>query len=322
MLAHIYAHSAATLTEFSYVEVGPGCDCAIVRTVERSLLKTDSVVEGVHFIPATPIDLIARKAVARALSDIAAMAGTPRACLAACVLPFGYPHAHELFDRVRFWATHYNCPVVGGDIASHPRQLSQHNNHTAPLILTISVLGDAHPTVLAPRWGARVDDNVYVSGALGGSLGSDMLGRHLRPTPRLELARWLADTFNVTLHSMMDISDGLGRDCARLAHASNVSVELHEALIPIHPDVSVLTPLVSAPLPTALNPRTLHALSDGEDYELLFTVAPDTPIPPAFGNIPLTHIGNVTKPGPYGSMLRTIAGETIDASALGFEHGS
>jgi thiamine-monophosphate kinase len=317
LLSHIYAHSGNLPSEFTYVEVGPGSDCAIVHTGERSLLKVDSVIEGVHFISTTPVDLIAYKAIARPLSDIAAMAGTPRAALAACVLPRGYEHAQQLFDRVRFWASHYSCPLVGGDIASHPRGTDERTVISAPLILTISILGTAHPTVRALRSGAKVGDDVYVSGALGGSLGHDKLGRHLRPAPRLNLARWLADTLNVTLHAMMDLSDGLGRDAGRIALASNVSIELHEQRIPVHRDVPASLDARASP-----SDRTLHALSDGEDYELLFTVAHGTPVPAEYDSVPLTYIGNVISQDARACTLVTLSGERIDVSALGFEHST
>src|SRR6186713_2790095 len=99
LLSHIYARSQDLSARFPYILAGPGHDCASIKTpASISLLKVDQLVEHRHFTPATPLDLIARKAVARAVSDIAASGGTPLAALAAATLPPNYPHANELFD--------------------------------------------------------------------------------------------------------------------------------------------------------------------------------------------------------------------------------
>src|SRR5262245_9051931 len=115
LLSHIFRRSAGLCAAYPHVLVGPGDDCAVLAPPGggQLLLKVDQLVEGRHFAPPprTPIDLIARKSIARALSDIAAMGGTPSAALAAATLPAGCGYADELFDRMAHWARHWGCPL-------------------------------------------------------------------------------------------------------------------------------------------------------------------------------------------------------------------
>lgn len=297
LLSHIYGRSATLSREFPQVLVGPGDDCAVVATPGASLLKVDMVIEGVHFIPGTPVELIARKAVARAVSDIAAMAGRPLAALAACVLPRAWnaARADALFDAAAAVAREFGCPLVGGDIAVHD----------GPLCLSVTIVGTPHPAVTPRRGGVKAGDAIYVTGALGGSLGSDRMGRHLRPVPRLEEAAWLATTLGRDLHAMMDISDGLGIDAGRMAAASGVSIVLEESRVPVHPDAS--------------SPR--GAIYDGEDHELLFVAPRGVTLPPrcpATG-VAWTLVGRAEE-GPGASWLEEPTGTRIDVSNRGFTH--
>jgi thiamine-monophosphate kinase len=289
---------------FPGVLLGPGDDCALVDPRGPVLLTVDHVVAGRHVpewsaggVSDALIDLTARKAMARSISDIAAMAGTPIASLATACLPawLSQSSANALFDRMKFWAERWHAPLVGGDIASLAA------NQPGPLVLTSTVLGRPHATrgpVL--RSGARIGDGVYVTGALGGSLAS---GRHATFEPRVTEARALADTLGPDLTAMMDLSDGLGLDGARLARASGVRLELDARALPLHADVV----------------ETMAAIADGEDYELLFTARS---MPPASlsagGPVPVTRIGTVVA-GEPGCWLRTESG-LIDASRLGWDH--
>lgn len=294
LLAHIARRSADLSDLFPQVVVGPGHDCAVVRAGGCDiLLKADQVVEGRHFLPSTPIGLIARKAIARPLSDLAAAAGTPLAALAAAQLPPDYPHADDLFDALASHARAFGCPLVGGDIAAGAGPL---------LSLSITVVGLPHPSrgpVL--RSGARPGDRVYVTGALGNSFG-DGFGKHLSFTPRLAEARALADALGQNLHAMMDISDGVGLDTDRLARASGVAIDLTLEHLPVSPGAT----------PNG-------ALRDGEDYELLFAAAgPLPPLGPGF-TTPITRIGTVL-PG-EGAFVLTSDGRRTPASALGWNPG-
>jgi thiamine-monophosphate kinase len=303
LLAHIYEHSAALAGAFPQVVVGPGHDCAVIATPggECLLLKVDQVVSGRHFrpFPETSIDLIARKAVARAISDIAAAGGTPTACMVGAVLPDTFEQATELFDSLRAWAASWGCPLVGGDTATLGRQGSQ-------LVLSVSVVGNPDPRrgpVL--RSGAAPGDAIYMTGEAGGSLDrATGGGHHLLFEPRLAESRWLCDTLGDDLHAMMDISDGVGRDAGRMAAASGVRFRLESAALPLRAGIT----------------DWRRGAGDGEDYELLFTLPANRALS---ASVPkpvtrLTRIGSVER----GSGCVIVAdGQELDASNLGFEHG-
>lgn len=240
LLDHIYGRTAASIPG---VLVGPGDDCALVEAGEgRVLIAVDQLIAGRHFDPAdTPLDLVARKAIARNVSDIAAMAGTPLYTLCAACLPEGFARADELFDRMHAWATRFGCPLVGGDIA----------RSEGPLALGVTIVGSEHAERGAVlRSGARAGDCVFVTGPLGASYET---GWHLRFEPRVETAQRLASTLGERLHAMIDLSDGLGLDGARVAQASGVHLELEAEAIPVREGAA----------------GWREATRDGEDYELL-----------------------------------------------------
>jgi thiamine-monophosphate kinase len=308
LLTHIYTRSRDLTGAFPHILVGPGDDCAVVATPsgDQLLLKVDQVISGRHFrpIPATPIDLVARKAIARAVSDIAAMGGTPSCALAAATLPPDCSYANELFDAMARWALHWGCPLVGGDIGVG-------SDGTEALVLGVTIIGHPHATrgpVL--RSGARPGDAVYVTGSLGGSLDpATGLGRHLAFEPRLAEARWLCDLLGPDLHALMDISDGLGRDAARLARASGGSVNIDASLIPLGPGAA----------------GWRSGAADGEDYELLLAVPANAPVPsscPVTGTA-VTRIG-VIGPAPVlrepNCIIHTPQGPT-PGDELGWDHG-
>lgn len=292
LLAHIYRRSAG-ISGDGGVLVGPGDDAAVVRTDrgETLLLTTDQLVGRRHFEPGADVDLIARKAIARSVSDIAAMAGRCRWGVATGAIPRSFADADALFDAMARWARHWSCPLVGGDIAATD----------GPLLLTATIVGEP-ATARGPvlRSTAREGDGVYVTGALGDSFAS---GRHLRFEPRLEEAAWLATTVGDRLHAMMDISDGLGRDAGRVALASGVRIELLAAAIPRAPGAR----------------DWRQAASQGEDYELLFTAAGEVDASTP-GGTPITRVGEVL-PG-SGCVVRLEDGTLIDASRLGYDHGA
>lgn len=307
LLRHIYTRSS-DLSRFGQVVIGPGDDCAVLQTPsgDHLLLTVDQVVEGRHFDPVTDpsrssvLDGIARKAVARSISDIAAMGGTPTATLATACLPPGFPQscADELFDRMHAWALHWGSPLIGGDIAMGPDLGSAAK---PPLLVTTTVLGVPHAgrgPVL--RSTARVGDELWVTGRLGNSFAS---GRHMTFEPRVAEARWLCSRAGAEPTAMIDLSDGLGRDADRIARASHARIEIDAQLLPLHPDCA----------------DWRRGVSDGEDYELLFTLPPGSLTPgAAAGSTPLTRIGEVVA-GPPGAVIRTDTG-LLDASGLGWDH--
>ena len=133
LLAHIYDRSKALPGSFAEVVVGPGDDCAVLRSAsgDLTLLSVDQLIEGPHFEPGTPTDRIAYKAFARSISDLAAMGGEPTAALAAAALPDSFQDADALFDAMHRVAADFACPLVGGDIA----------RTTGPLSLTNAIVG-------------------------------------------------------------------------------------------------------------------------------------------------------------------------------------
>ena len=237
----------ALLTAGEGVLVGPGDDCAVVagaRRGEVGLLKTDCLVEGVHYTLEAPARQVGWKAVARVLSDFAAMGGEPRHFLVTVALPPGREVAwvEDLYRGMNACAVRFGAAIVGGETSSVPRG--------APGMISVAATGRGERRRIALRRGGMAGDALYVTGRLGGSLG----GRHLTFEPRLREARWLTGRFRV--HAMMDVSDGLAQDLPRLAAASGCGYVLDRESVPCQPGAGVE-----------------EALGDGEDYELLFAVA-------------------------------------------------
>ncbi|HEX7576957.1 MAG TPA: thiamine-phosphate kinase [Verrucomicrobiae bacterium] len=248
------------------VVTGAGDDCAVLdlRVPEKLILfKTDAVVEGVHFTKNTPPEKIGRKALARCLSDIAGMAGTPVAALVTLGLPekFEPEFMAQIYDGLNALAEKSGVAIVGGETTTNPGRI----------FISIALLGTVARGKQVLRSGAKTGDAIFVTGELGGSLA----GRHLEFEPRLEEARWLAEHFSI--HAMIDLSDGLAGDLRHILKSSGVGAELLKSAIP----VSRAAKLDGARLPTSRLAGTpaLHkppfaaALTDGEDFELLFTVA-------------------------------------------------
>lgn len=228
------------------VLVGPGDDCAVVElpSGDLQLLKTDCVVESVHFLSEEQAHRVGWKAIARVVSDITAMGGTPQAFVVTLVLrpDTAVEWVEELYRGMQRCANSFQLSIVGGETSSAPAGSSN----------VISVAGTGHvakgDSVL--RSTSSAGDIIFVTGLLGGSIA----GKHLDFTPRMEESKWLVKHCKPT--AMMDLSDGLAKDLPRLARLSNLGHQLDLSRIPCSPGCS-----------------TQQALSDGEDYELLFTVS-------------------------------------------------
>ena len=281
---------------------------ALLRTTGRELLvAVDQVVDGRHVrLDSTPLELVARKAIARSMSDIAAMAGTPIATLVAVTLPvgFGEARATQLFDAMHKAARDLDAPLVGGDIAIH-------SNPAAPLVCSVTVLAEpATARGAVTRSGAQPGDTLYVTGELGGSLHPDGLGHHLSFTPRIREGIALAEQLGDRLHAMIDISDGLGRDASHIAECSGVRLEID-----------------AAALPCRAGADWRQALSDGEDYELCF--AASGAVPATIAGTRVTAIGRVLpgfglsggEGGSGGGAVTVMAdGQRFGADDMGWEH--
>jgi thiamine-monophosphate kinase len=234
---------------------GIGDDCAVLPpSPHRQLVTVDPVVYGEHFDDSIPPRAVAAKLIKRNLSDIAAMGGRPRAAVIALALdPKVRTRWLEQFYRgLAATARTYAVPIVGGDVT----------RQAGGLAATLTLIGEAPGTRALTRNGARIGDWIYVTGMLGGSI----LGHHHRFAPRLAEGAWLASRKEV--RSLMDLSDGLAKDMHALTPAG-AKPSLMASAIPLSAAARRLAKRDGRP---ALD----HALADGEDFELLFTVAART----------------------------------------------
>jgi thiamine-monophosphate kinase len=237
------------------VLIGPGDDTAALRLTpgRPCLVTTDMLLEGSHFLLAeVEPRRVGRKAMAVNLSDIAAMAGRPVAAVVSVGLPRtgGRALAEELYRGLREVADAFDTAVVGGDT----------NSWTGGLVIAVTVLGEATERGPVRRSGARPGDWLLTTGPLGGSLR----GKHFDFTPRVREALRLHELAD--LHAMIDISDGLAADLNHILEESGCGAVLQAEAIPISDAARQMndgrTPLE-------------HALSDGEDFELVLAVSPE-----------------------------------------------
>ncbi|MCX5675835.1 MAG: thiamine-phosphate kinase [Planctomycetota bacterium] len=285
--------------------IGPGDDMALVGLGGESqcLLTIDALLEGTHFdlSKATPKQ-VGYKAMAVSLSDAAAMAAKPVCALAWAGLPESrnMAFAKDLSAGMADAAEKFACPIVGGDITSWNQPL-----------VTVGTALVARPAGIIPirRSGAKAGDLLFVTGELGGSV----LGRHLAFTPRVTEARQLAAL--VTIHAMIDLSDGLSTDLGHIARESGVAAEIMADTIPVSEDAKRLAKEDGR---TPLD----HALNDGEDFELLLAVEPvdaqDLLKQNPLTSARLTHIGRVLEGG--GVSLVAADGSRAALEPGGYEH--
>lgn len=253
---------------------GPGDDCAVIDQGLPTLLllKTDALVEQVHFLRSAPARDVGWKAVARVVSDFAAMGGKPEHFLITLALPgemeIGW--VEEFYQGMGDCMKAFGGVLAGGETSGVPAG--------SAAVISIAATGSVPRDKVVLRSTAKPGDVLFVTGTLGGSIQ----GKHLTFTPRVEAARWLVNHFEPT--AMMDLSDGLGKDLPRMAAASGCGFTVVEADLPLTPGC---TPV--------------EAIGDGEDFELLFCVGESTSIALQeawpFGDLPLTRIGRMTEKG-------------------------
>ena len=258
------------------VFAGSADDCAIVETPRGKkylVLKTDCVVEGVHFTHGTKASDVGWKAMMRPLSDFAAASAVPQFALITLIVPQQTDVAwvQGLYRGLRRAANRFKVRIVGGETS----------NTRGPIAISVSVIGFVEKFRAVSRRGGRSGDDLFVTGRLGGALRQ----KHLKFVPRIVESRWL--TKNFSIHAMMDLSDGLGADLPRLARASKVGFDIELEKLPV-----------------ARGATTDNAISEGEDYELLFAVAPrdrnrlEREWRRNFPELPLTRIGSLNRKSP------------------------
>ena len=256
--------------------IGIGDDMAQVQFAcdVPVFITTDMLLDGVHFdLKKTTLKQVGYKAMAVNLSDCAAMATVPVAAVVSVGLPkeFGQRELKQLHSGITLAGDKFGCALVGGDITRWKKK--------EPFVISVAMLSRYAGNEPIKRSGAKVGDSICVTGALGGS----GYGRHLRFEPRVKEAIKIAHT--VTVHSMIDISDGLSSDLNRICQQSGVGAIIYAEQIPISDDARKTKDALGS------------ALNDGEDFELLFTLAPkDCEILLKDWNSPvaITQVGTIT----------------------------
>lgn len=259
------------------VPLGIGDDAAVlsVGPPGECLVTVDMIMEGVDFrFPEADPRSVGRKGLAVCLSDMAAMAGRPLAAVVAVALSKrgGRALAEELHVGIETLAAEFDVAIAGGDT----------NSWDGPLVLCVTLVGK--PTGNGPvcRGGAQEGDWIMVTGDFGGSI----CGKHLSFQPRVREAIALHQA--VHLHSMIDVSDGLAADLYHILDESKKGARVQAASIPVS-EACHRQPRQGSPLE--------HALGDGEDFELLFTLSPEEGrhlLDRRPFETPLAHIGEIT----------------------------
>jgi len=267
---------------------GIGDDTAVLpfSKQEDLLLTTDMSVEGTHFTAGTAPELIGRKALARNLSDIAAMGGLPTFAVVSLGLPRKLSSAFvkRIYQGLDKLAKEFKVYIVGGDTVKSEK-----------IVIDVTLLGKVVKNKAVLRSGARKGDQIFVSGRLGGSLKS---GRHLTFTPRIKEAQYLLKNVHPT--AMIDISDGLAGDLGHILKESKVGGMLVESSIPRNKGATLE-----------------QALFDGEDFELLFTVRP-ADMKKLAKNKKFFHIGEIS--GKEPKLFLNSKGRRKELTAKGFTH--
>jgi thiamine-monophosphate kinase len=287
----------------AWIDVGIGDDAAVLTPDrnQRTVITTDCLMEDVHFRRTWPLRSVGYKALAVNLSDLAAMGAQPRACLLSLMLPpdLTIADVDAIVDGFLELAASARTPLVGGNVTRSP----------GPVAIDVTAIGAVHPRRILRRRGGRAGDLLYLSGRIGGAAAGlalrerssvnletltpaqqACLNRFDRPTPRHRLGRLAGLSRGVT--ACIDLSDGLADAVRQVASASGTGAIVNAGTVPLEEGA------IAAAVADDRDP-VLTAIAGGEDYELLFAVAPRRRraflgacrrVP----DVPVTHIGELT----------------------------
>ncbi len=270
------------------ISLGIGDDCAMLRPRpnEELVFTTDFVLEGRHFEMATHTAAdVGHKALARSLSDLAAMGSEPVFCLVSLAVPGAIASrwVPGFYRGLLALASRYEVTLAGGDLSRFDK-----------VVVDVMCCGRVRRGKAMLRKNAEPGDSIYVTGELGSSALGFASRRQRRPEPRIDAGLALR---KLGVKAAMDLSDGLSLDLQRLCRESKVSAE------------------ITGELPVARGAALADALHGGEDYELLFTAPVRKKIPARIGRLPVTRIGTISD-GPAGRVRMN--GRKLEPK--GFDH--
>jgi thiamine-monophosphate kinase len=306
MESRLIAWLRERLPPHSQLLLGPGDDAAVLRIAERAdcVVTTDMLTEGVDFmLESTDPRRIGHKALAVNLSDLAAMAARPLAVVVSVALPKrgGFELGQQLVDGMLPLAKRHQVAFAGGDT----------NSWDGPLVISIAAIGETTDRGPLKRSGALPGDRILVTGEFGGSI----LSRHLDFEPRVREALLLHERYD--LHAGIDCSDGLSLDLSRICQESGCGAIINVSNVPTSSGADELSRKTNDGR-TPLD----HALSDGEDFELILAVPPDDAARilrnQPLANVSLTDIGEYV--AQRGLWSRDQNGHVIETPPLGYEH--
>jgi thiamine-monophosphate kinase len=291
---------------------GIGDDCAILQIPagHQTLITTDFSLEGVHFRREWhPPEAVGHRCLARGLSDVAAMGGTPVAAFLSLALPPNLPQSwvNQFVRGLLKLADRFNIDLAGGDTAQSP----------GGVLADIVLVGSVPKGKAIRRSGARPGDLIYVTGALGGAaaalellfsgrkLGPADFPRHFHPLPQIEVGRFLQAKDMAS--AMIDLSDGLSTDLGHICEESGVGAEIQAERVP--------RAIVGKPARVVDLKFALHG---GEDYELLFATPANKRLPRDIAGVAITQIGHITKG--KNVLLMNSEGVGVKFRPQGWEH--